>query len=428
MKAACGFVVCGSGCNSSTDITCVVCNIWFCEVCLKNCLQCEQPVCKKCYKEDLCCLVRPWGEKTEQHFRVFYHQGMFVADGNGLYWVETFLRDGERNGSKWSGVRKEVLRRSVLHTIVERFDPYALPYSSSAVAEVFPRITKYLQNDDTRLKMISFLEQAALYRKFQFVGILLNSEDQDEILSLLNEKILESHDIRKRLIECSLGVGGIHLFECLKRRGLLDWNVLQGAFVNVTHVEGLKWIQSNGVDVLKDRTHFSNLMRFSPAPVMEYLIIERGMTTEYMCENRHINFEIAKLVYRIKGMEDIRKIHFTKFMFDLNLVRFLRSIGYLFEKKLILEQRYRDFENYCFVCFGVLTYKDLSKARRKDFNDFVSDRDIKICKQMIPFMTDIRKRKIMIMLLCMKKVVPRLQKEIVWTILDYAYSPVNERG
>ena len=63
-----------------------------------------------------------------------------------------------------------------------------------------------------------------------------------------------------------------------------------------------------------------------------------------------------------------------------------------------------------------------------EFEEHVSGIDLKACREMYLYMKDIRKRKIMTFLCCVRKFYPLFQKEIVWKILDNAYSPINERG
>ena len=73
-----------SGCQNITDLLCVCCDKWFCFRHVKTCVQCEQPVCSPCYRtEDLCCLVRPWGEKTDRLLKKIY-QGKKFDPGSDL--------------------------------------------------------------------------------------------------------------------------------------------------------------------------------------------------------------------------------------------------------------------------------------------------------------------------------------------------------
>ena len=73
-------------CFVGTDLFCVACRKWFCESHCRHCVQCEQPVCKECYLSDLCCLVRPWKEKTEHHLKNFYENKLF----DGIRTAEIF--------------------------------------------------------------------------------------------------------------------------------------------------------------------------------------------------------------------------------------------------------------------------------------------------------------------------------------------------
>ena len=107
-------------CGTPTDLFCVSCDGWFCSSHMDCCVQCDQPVCEECYKEDICCFVRPWGEKTELHLKSFYENK--IVDSKGMATLSVYVR-GRSNGdeSKWNNVRRDVLKRSVKH-FVDDFD------------------------------------------------------------------------------------------------------------------------------------------------------------------------------------------------------------------------------------------------------------------------------------------------------------------
>ena len=80
-------------CGSDTDLCCTSCEKWFCALHMKDCVQCQQPVCEQqCYIDDLCCLVRPWGEKTERHLRDFYENKL--VNGKEMYALNYNVRYG----------------------------------------------------------------------------------------------------------------------------------------------------------------------------------------------------------------------------------------------------------------------------------------------------------------------------------------------
>ena len=138
-------------------------------------------------------------------------------------------------------------------------------------------------------------------------------------------------------------------------------------------------------------------------------------------------YEILRIFHRVRGMEEVQKI--TSFYFDFHTVRFLKSIGYRFDKQNIMKSRglYED-SIYALICFNILKYEDLNATQKQDFEKYVSEKDVKACKQIYPFMKGIRKRKIMTFLCCVRKLYPLLQKEIIWNIIDTAYSPKEQRG
>ena len=206
-------------CGRRTDVCCVVCDNWFCIACLAFCVQCEQPVCKQCYANELCCLVRPWGEKTEEHLRNFYENKLVNGEGMGIL---DSLIDHTSYGSKvpnLNDLRMEVLRRSVLHH-VDNFDAEQLP-CSSLVAKCFPRISKYLKNEETDQKFATFIELMD-WRLLE--TLLVFSEDREEIYELADEmrSLVEGSDELMKLIGRSFSREGKPLFLFLQRCDILD--------------------------------------------------------------------------------------------------------------------------------------------------------------------------------------------------------------
>ena len=153
-----------SNCSDKTDLFCVVCDTCFCEICTIHCVQCQQPVCQYCYREDACCLQRPWGEKTERHFRDFYENK--ICDARGFVFLEKEITEGEGNGSQWNQYRKDVARLSV-HDVFENFDTRRLMHNSTITAKYVPKLSKFYKEDEgTRSKFLEFMKQMAWYRFF----------------------------------------------------------------------------------------------------------------------------------------------------------------------------------------------------------------------------------------------------------------------
>ena len=123
------------------------------------------------------------------------------------------------------------------------------------------------------------------------------------------DDFLKSPFIRKQIIATMIYVAfksSRELFCCLESKGLLDWNLVDKEFNPVGHVEALVWAESNGIDVLRNKEHFKHFASNAPAEVMEYLIVERGMTIDYMAENRYLNCSILQMIYKVKGLEEIQ--------------------------------------------------------------------------------------------------------------------------
>lgn len=322
-----------AGCkyNHKTDLRCVSCECYcFCEAHMNYCVQCKQAVCKECYKTDRCCLVRPWGEKEEQHLKKVYQNKLADVGDGGILVLEKQLNFGRlARKSKWTDLRQDYFDWSFLYYF-EQLNPYAFPRNISLTSRCIPRISKYFKNEETRLKYFKFLEAVAMTHELIFCQIVVYSEDRDQIIAMMIDIIRES--LRKLMILWSLRTFGEPLFECLKKRDLLDWDLIKGETASIGHVQGLKWIESNAMDVANNREHFRNLVRFSPVPVIEYLIVEKGMTIEFLCENSNMTLDLWKLIYRLKGLKEIQSKS-SKIIFDFDHLRFLQSIGYTFDKK-----------------------------------------------------------------------------------------------
>ena len=411
-------------CNKRSDITCAVCNVFYCEACLDHCVQCEQPCCCLCYKNDSCCLIRPWGEKVELFVADFYAEKF--ADQIGMSWIDLLVKDGEPTGSKWNEIRKQVLRDSVKHFVLEN-RPKELA-CCELVAECFPRIQSFVEDERLRLRLVQFLENLD---ERLFVLILVHSEDRAVLLSLLEDYIAQKVDPSLWFTEHIWRAKGKALFVCLKHLGLLHRSVAdRNKTYVIEHVEGFKWWEEHGIDVVKDKEDFERFAKHSSVEVWEYLITEKGLAVEYLFQNsRTADVNILKMIHRTKG-DLIQDIRLEWIIFGLKEVKFLRSVLYKFDKTLVLKLRNIGYNSiYYLVCFGVLKFEDLNAEHKLNLRYYTSIRDVKACKHMYPFMKEVRKRKVMTFLCCINKLkFIRMPKEIVWIILDLAFSPINERG
>ena len=243
--------------------------------------------------------------------------------------------------------------------------------------------------------------------------------------NFIREKRNEHMFIRKELIRCSLKIEETDLFESLRKAKLLKWSLYDNTPIH--HVSGMKWMESHGMEVANDDENFEKIARESPAHVMEYLMVEKGMTLDFMLYHvSTMDWKMLEMILRLKGLKELQSIEVSKIRVDFETVRFLKSTAYKFEEKSVLRHSDGD-DIYVLMCFNLLKFKDLSEQQKRNFMEYIFGKDLKICKQMYPFMKEIRKKKIMTVILCIRKTC-KLQKEIIWNILDLAYSPVNERG
>ena len=212
-------------------------------------------------------------------------------------------------------------------------------------------------------------------------------------------------------------------------QGLLDWNLVKMNNVHIVlHLNALKWIEKqNGIDIVNNQSHFHGFVLWSPADIMEYLMVEKGMTVEFFSNRMtRISPQFLMVIYRVKGLEGLQRVDPEKFVYDFDAVKFLKSVGYQIEKNSISMKK--PSWMYSLICFKVLKYEDLDGSGRKNFDNYVKNHEVKVCKHMYQYAKEIRKSKILTFLLCIRKRYPLFQKEIIWNILDLAYSPINERG
>ena len=358
-----------------------------------------------------------------------------LVDRNGIIYAARRIvaDDGEEvRDTNLTKTRKDVLTRSVLY-FVDNFDEsfaFSLLWNiEELIARLFPRISRYVENEETRSKFVDFMTRLVESNDWLFAYVFFYSEDRDVLISLMEATIRNNEECMIRLIQTYLEKDGKPFFDCLKNRGLLDWSKFEQIDeLYVEHIDGMKWIEPNGIDVVNSKEHFERYARYASKEVKEYLASRGGKMIEYLISENDIHSDDLEIIYKFKGLKAIESIDVEKISFGFEEVKFLKSIGYKFDgEKILFTTRELD-EYYALLCFNVLKYEDLIEKATRAFERYVSNNDIKACKQMYPFMKEIRKKKIMTVLLCMKKIPLSypLPKEIIWNI-DYAY-PIQERG
>ena len=102
--------------------------------------------------------------------------------------------------------------------------------------------------------------------------------------------------------------------------------------------------------------------------------------------------------------------------------------SFFFKKALLEQMRFGECISPL-LCFELLKFEDLTDAQKMVFFEYYDGEDHKVCRSMFPFFKTIRKRKIVTFLMAMKRITAdKIPKQIRWKILDYAYSPLKERG
>ena len=204
---------------------------------------------------------------------------------------------------------------------------------------------------------------------------------------------------------------------------------------SVYDVDAFKWIESEGgIDVVNDVQSLQDIVDINSMEILEYLLKERGLTASSLLKRRavRVNLQLMKIIFNVKGAEEVRKIDYRHIEVRYREVEFLKSINYPFNKQKILNYENGGEGIYALLCWNVLDFNDVMKlhhAARQRFSLYFAYKDPKACKQTYPFMKKVRQQKIMTVLLCFSRCYGKMiPSQIVWTIIDYAYSPINERG
>ena len=142
---------------------------FLCEFCMNHCVQCQQSVCSVCYKEDLCCLQRPWGAKEERHLKDLY-QGK-VIKGNQTGVVIDQMHYGT---ARCNMIRKEGLERAVSF-FVENGDFGFFEAADDGVGKYFPKIS--LTSDN-----MTFLEKVASRKPICIALVIERFEDFERVV------------------------------------------------------------------------------------------------------------------------------------------------------------------------------------------------------------------------------------------------------
>ena len=409
------FLKCCVSCLCVTDLVCVSCENWFCSIHLNVCVQCQQPVCKECYLNDLCCLVRPWGEKTQLHLRGFYENNVLLLSD---------VLPLSRRKLFFSQEREDACLKC-LEKVFDEMDATAFRDrgmfgGERIIASYFPRIGPLLKKEG----FVGFLKALALENADLFASLLFHSQDRGEVIEVVKCFLTVNDNVMEAVARCAVansGKKGVALFRCLNGVCLLDFQKLQKSIKHVNHIEAFKWLEANGINVLENIDHFKRYVNPYCVDIMRYLLLEKKMKTEYMLH--HVNLKLREkmlqMVLEVKGAEHIRKFSVDRIFKDMGSMRVLRQCEYEFDKQQCLEKPLVARELCSLLCYNVLSTADLQSSQKEEVKVFVNDYDI-VCKAIFIFMKNVRKKKVLNAILCMKQ--RKIPTEIVWIILGEAFS------
>ena len=410
-------------CETDTDLPCCACGLVVCQYDWIQCGCCNNAVCSKCFKDELCC--RQPRKKTKETLRNFYCNK--YLDAKGLETVQVLGYWGMDDDCEWLEPRNECCERTVLRVIEELDMEYCRSlnfFSGSKFGRHLPLLQQCPKLRSLVDEMPSFVDPAV------FAAVLAKSKDLEQLLTPKVEQILKSRpDFLKEMIQES--VTEEPLFMVLRNRDLLNIELLQSVRRPIfNHVEGLKWLEINDIEVVKHDLHFTKYVDTRNVRVFEYLLKEKGMTLQCFMERLEdvvFSLDMMKVIHRVKGVKDLLNVKIVALDLHYESIHFLRRIGYNFCKEEIL-QLTDSYSIYAFLCFDMIAFEDMNQEQKEDILDYVSCHDIKICKSMLPLLKPYKKKQILMLVLCMKRIFGKsLPKEIMMKITDHAYSPTNQK-
>ena len=284
-------------CRSKTDLSCCACGNFICESHARHCIQCDELACLSCWHDDQCCLQERG--KTEKHLRKFYENKWLKkrSEGLNIMGVLNSCIDDKNSGDLivpgllvCCQIRLEAGKREVEH-ILENPELYTdvvtevLLEGSEFFGQCFPAVAA-----SNKKNMLAFLK-AATGSKELFSDILLLSEYRESILDLVEDILREKNDllleVLKRSIEHDKGKA---LYVQLRKRDLLRYSEqLNQSVLYVEHLDGLKWLESNGVSF----SQCLKKLQYATDPALfEYIMIEKGLDVMEMVESIGGDFEL----------------------------------------------------------------------------------------------------------------------------------------
>ena len=169
-----------------------------------------------------------------------------------------------------------------------------------------------------------------------FALILVHSNQRELILSLVEDMLRETEDLLFHVLGYAVTEKeGNALFCLLKKKNLLDFELysisINGGAVN--HVEALKWMESNGVDIMD-----MWLTNASNVECCEYLISERDVSLDDWLEDRisPLHGDMIEMMLRTKGKKEVEAIDPWHILCDFENLKLYRSMGLFTEEHLKL--------------------------------------------------------------------------------------------
>ena len=288
-----------------SDLMCVVCDKFFCERHIRCCVSCHEAVCAICYKKDQCCQVKRG--KTREQLLKFYRNKRF--HGMSFYQAADMEHDLlmlNEPRPRWCDIRENVARASYAY-YAQNFDlsflgDGELCGGDSVFANCFPPLKRLLEQEKERL--VCFVRGLCEESEYFFARVAAVSDVSEELVEMVEDQLRGNvYALNALVMYAVLLPEAQPLFRALERRGLLDFNQSRASINCAGHVDALRWIESQGIDVLRDPQMFRKYTSSQALP-LEYLL-QKGLSLDTIVDSLHakISSDTLEVLLRVRGLK-----------------------------------------------------------------------------------------------------------------------------
>lgn len=434
--------------HPDTDLSCNRCAKPFCRSCLKRCRVCNTLVCKECWfeKSGICADCKDGKSRNRE---LWIERTKILYEGK-LVRTSDFCDTSYSNSKEVDVMRgREQAVRDSSFVIAKNWkgnEIVMISANSHLIYPCFP-VSKLVETEEDKLNFKMLLEVICkLDRKLMSELLILNRERRI-VLDLLYDFLHQHRYMIRWFCKAMMShrEGGDAL-SMLIERGMIDLDWLKDYdFPRVGNVVAVDLCLKNCLDIeyqLLGDTALATNLKNNHQEVVDRLI-KGGASFENAIKNIDgIKYQSLEAVLKNKGDDFIHQVpvelllHFwssyeivlpEQYCLYYHMLMLLKRVRYNIPKEFFLKH-----ENVAFIVgcmsFGYMKFEELNKKKREDVASWIRKNDVKVNGYTLPFLCNEIKERMMVLLLCVKRVVGNLGKDLRMMLLDAIWSPEELRG